>query len=83
MSRKIARIEHTIEVEEIAYRLQRLKREKGMTQDEIADAVGVVRQTAGKWLVGISAPDAIALISLSKLFDVSTDYILGLKEREK
>lgn len=62
--------------------LKRLRVEKGLTQADIAEMIGVSQQAVGKWERGLSAPDYDALINLAKYHGVSTDYLLGLKSKE-
>lgn len=49
---------------------------KGLTQQELADRLHVVRQTVSKWEKGLSAPDAEQLLLLSEEFGVSVDTLL-------
>ncbi len=46
------------------------------TQDILADAVGVTRQTVGNWCSGDSSPDAVCLKAIADYFDVSIDWML-------
>ncbi|MCT4545342.1 MAG: methyltransferase domain-containing protein [Vallitalea sp.] len=59
--------------------ISELRREKGVTQSELADYLGVSFQAVSKWENGISMPDIILLPLLSEYFQVSVDEILGLK----
>ena len=54
----------------------RLRKNKGMTQDELASAVGVSRQAVYKWESAQSYPEVTKLIELKLLFDVSIDDLL-------
>ena len=49
------------------------------TQEEIAKKVNTSRQNVGNWLKGKSKPDIYALAEIAKGYNVSTDYLLGLK----
>lgn len=60
----------------IADRIQHLRKVNGMSQEELADKIGVSRQTVSKWESEQSLPDAEKIIIISDLFDVTTDYIL-------
>lgn len=64
-------------------KLLELRREKGVTQDEVASALSVSNKTISKWENGTSSPDLSMLISLSKYYDVSTDMLLGLEDKRK
>lgn len=54
-----------------------LRKKQGMSQEELADSLGVSRQAVSRWEVGSALPDAINILQLSKLFDVTTDYLLN------
>lgn len=60
----------------IAERIQHLRKQKGYSQEELADKVGVSRQAVSKWESGQSTPDLGKIIVMSELFEVTTDYIL-------
>ena len=60
----------------IADRIQSLRKAKGMSQEELADAAGVSRQAVSKWESEQSIPDIDKIVILSEIFDVTTDYIL-------
>ncbi len=55
-----------------------LRDEQGLSQQEFADKLGVTRQTVSKWESGKIKPSADNLMAMSRLFGVSTDYILNL-----
>ncbi len=58
-------------------KLVRLRKEKGLTQLELAEAVKVSRQAVSKWESGISLPSTENLRSLSELYQVSVDDLLN------
>ena len=60
----------------IADRIQTLRKRKGISQEELADKIGVSRQAVSKWESEQSTPDIEKIISLSEYFDVTTDYLL-------
>lgn len=60
----------------IADRIQQLRKSKGISQEELADKVGVSRQAVSKWESEQSTPDIEKVILLSDFFDVTTDYLL-------
>ena len=64
----------------ISYRIQSLRKNKGLSQEQIASKVGVSRQSVSKWESGVSMPDIENIIILSEIFEVSTDYILKGKD---
>ena len=61
----------------IADRIQYLRKQKGYSQEELSDKVGVSRQAVSKWESEQSTPDLEKVIAMSELFEVTTDYILG------
>lgn len=60
-----------------------LRKEKGLTQLELAEAVKVSRQAVSKWESGGSIPSTENLSCLSKLYDVSVDYLLNEREERE
>ena len=64
-------------------RLYQLRKQKGLSQEELANRLNVSRQTVSKWEVGDSTPDMEKLIAMSDLFDVSLDKLVMGKEDEK
>jgi len=60
----------------IADRIQHLRKTKGISQEELADKIGVSRQSVSKWESEQSLPDMDKIIILSDFFEVTTDYIL-------
>lgn len=54
------------------------REKKGLTQNELADLLGVSQQTISKYENGTREPDIDTLINLSRIFNVSIDYLLGL-----
>lgn len=60
----------------IADRIQHLRKSKGISQEELADQIGVSRQAVSKWESEQSMPDLEKIVLLSDYFGVTTDYIL-------
>ena len=60
----------------IADRIQYLRKQNGLSQEELADKIGVSRQAVSKWESEQSTPDLDKIIVMSNLFEVTTDYIL-------
>ncbi len=60
----------------ISDRIQTLRKGRGISQEELADKIGVSRQAVSKWESGQSTPDIDKIILLSDYFDVTTDYLL-------
>lgn len=63
----------------IYLRIADLRKRAGMTQQELADRLGVTYQSVSKWENYVSMPDIALLPELSRIFGVSVDEILGLK----
>ena len=60
----------------IADRIQHLRKVKGVSQEELADKIGVSRQAVPKWESEQSIPDIYKVILMRTSFDVTTDYLL-------
>jgi len=54
-----------------------LRKRKGLTQEELAIRLNVVRQTVSKWEKGLSVPDAEMLQKIAEVFEVSVSQLLG------
>lgn len=59
-----------------------LRKREGLSQDELADKLGVSRQSVYKWESGASMPELEKIKILSKLFDVSFDYLLNDDQKD-
>lgn len=57
-------------------KLQKLRKARGWTQEELAEKVGVSRQSLSKWESDSALPDTANVIVLADLFGVTTDYLL-------
>ena len=57
-------------------KLQRLRKARGWTPEELAQQMGVSRQSLSKWESDAALPDTANVVALSDLFGVSTDYLL-------
>ena len=53
-----------------------LRRRNGWSQEELAEKAGVSRQSVSKWESAASIPDIGKILELSRVFGVSTDYLL-------
>ena len=60
----------------ISEKIISLRKEKGLSQEAFAEALGVSRQSVSKWESGAALPDTDKIIAMSELFGVSTDYLL-------
>jgi len=57
-------------------KIQRLRKEKGLSQEELAAQLTVSRQAISKWELNESIPEMENIVQLSNLFEVSTDFLL-------
>lgn len=64
-------------------RLQELRKKSGLSQEAFAEKLGVSRQAVSKWECGASLPDTDNLITISNLYGVSLDELVGKKELSK
>lgn len=64
----------------IGKRIKEIRIERGLSQERFGNALSVSQDTISLWEKGKSVPTAEYLIAMAKQFDVSSDYILGLKD---
>lgn len=57
-------------------KLAELRRRRGLSQEQLADALGVTRQSVSKWEGGAAMPELAKLVALSELFGISVDYLV-------
>ena len=57
-------------------KLQKLRKERGWTQEQLATQISISRQALSKWELGTAVPDTENVVQISKLLQVSTDYLL-------
>ena len=60
----------------IGRRIAELRKKQGMTQEQLAEAIGTTRQAVSKWESSKSTPDVEFAIQIGKLFEVSINYLL-------
>lgn len=63
--------------------LKALRTEFGVGQVELANKIGVSKGIISLWENGLREPNMFSLIQLAKYFDVSIDYLVGLKDYDK
>lgn len=61
---------------EFSKKLTQLRRCEGLSQEQLADRLGVTRQSVSKWEGGAAMPELAKLVALSELFGVSVDYLI-------
>ncbi len=59
--------------------IKKLREDAGYSQAELARKLDVTRSSVNAWEMGLSTPTTPYIVELSKLFHVSTDYILGIE----
>ena len=68
---------------ELYEKLYELRRASGMSQEELAEKLGVSRQAVSKWESGATQPELPKLIELSKIYQVSVDALLSLEHAKE
>ena len=63
--------------------IKKLRKEKGMTQDELAEQLCVTRQAVSNWEMGKTQPDVDTLTKLAEIFGVSVERIIYGKEKKR
>ena len=63
-------------------KIQILRRQKDISQEQLAERLNVSRQAISKWETGESLPDIDNILRLSSIFDVTTDYLLKTYNEE-
>lgn len=61
-------------------KLKKLRKARGLSQEQLADQLNVSRQAISKWELGESTPDTDNLVALSDYYGVSFDYLLRDQE---
>lgn len=73
-------INKTNELQQIGSRLSVCRQNKNMTQEELANRLGITPQALSKWERGISLPDIAMLPDIARILEISTDDLLGLSQ---
>jgi len=61
----------------IAEKITKLRKQNGWSQEDFAEKLDVSRQAISRWENGTALPDAQNVLQISKLFNVTTDYLLN------
>jgi len=67
---------------EFCNRLKQLRTQAGLTQSQLAQQLGITKSVISFYELRERAPSPEVLVRLAAIFHVSTDYLLGLDERE-
>ncbi len=70
----------TKELFSIGERIKQLRENKGLTQAQLAKEFKLSRSAVNYWEMGLSVPSTQYIIELAKFFNVSADYLLGIKD---
>lgn len=65
----------------ISERLKKLRENKGITQTQLAKLLSLTRSSINGWEMGTSIPSTQYVVELAKIYNVTTDYILGMDTR--
>lgn len=64
-------------------RLKNLRKTENMTQERFAELIGVSRTAVAKWENGYAEPTLKNIVRISKVFNVSSDYLLGVNIKKE
>ncbi len=64
-------------------KIYELRKKEGLSQEALAEKLGVSRQSVSKWETGEATPEVTKLVAISKLFGVTTDYLLNDETEEE
>ena len=67
----------------ISENIRRLRKDRRMTQEQLAEALGITVGAVYKWENGLAMPEIRLLVELADLFEVSVDYLLGYEVYER
>lgn len=63
--------------------LKQLRKEKGMTQEDVSKLLGITKSAYGYYEQGKTIPDANGIVRLAQIFDTTSDYILGINKEKQ
>ena len=66
----------------IGQTIRSLRRERGITQEDLAEMLGVACQSVSRWELGSCYPDIELLPVIADIFQISTDKLLGARSQE-
>ena len=70
-------------METLGQRICRLRKDRHLTQDDIAKHFNISVQAVSKWENDYSSPDISILLELSKILDVTVEYLLGGEDKKE
>ena len=68
---------------EFGNRIKTLRQKNSFTQSQLAERLGVTKSVISAYETGLRMPSYDILISLARIFKVSTDYLLGVERKEE
>lgn len=83
LKRNIMEVINLMEENIFAVRLKELREEANLTQNELAEKLGIGRATLSNYELGVRKPDIDTLQKIAMYFDVSSDYLLGISSIKK
>ncbi len=60
--------------------IKTLRKQKGLTQQQLAKQIGSDQTSVSKWELNVCLPNTDKLLAMAEIFNVSTDYILGVSQ---
>ena len=70
-------------MEHIGQKIKSLRKKADLTQDRLAEMLGVSAQAVSKWEVGSASPDLSLIVPLCRVFGVTADELLGIAEEKE
>lgn len=67
-------------MQKIGHIIKELRKEKGLTQEGLAAVLGVTQDSISLWELDKRLPDTLYIVEMAKLFEVTSDYLLGLSD---
>lgn len=67
---------------QLSNNIRYFRKERGLTQEQLAEALGVTASAVYKWEAGLSTPDINLIVGLADLFDTSVDVLLGYEVKD-
>ncbi|WP_455619273.1 helix-turn-helix domain-containing protein [Eisenbergiella sp.] len=68
---------------DLSEKIVKLRKNNGLTQEQLSEQLNVSRQSVSKWESGQAAPDIDKIVALGEIFHVSTDYLLKPSELDE
>ncbi len=72
-------MKNELSVNKLGQKIKNLRKNAGLTQEELAEKLGVSRTAVAKWENDYAEPTLQNIVGISEIFDVSSDYLLGIR----